>query len=189
MVAVATILMLSRNQTGLNKTNKMAKTKQVAKSNIPTAETLGDKLGVPAVLPGAASHNFLAGIVTSEVNIAKVRVKRLTLPPIVPPAKVGVGVAIEGTIERVIPSPKAQYKSELLVMRHPSGQEFCWPVNAVTLGALANAQGVKRDAVDLQKSVGLHIIIKGMGSKPMEGKDSEGKPRTVNLYEIFVVED
>ena len=165
----------------------MSKTKKTSKSNIPTAETLGDKLGLPAVRVSGPSKGVLDAVLASAQATAKV--KRLTLPPIVPPAKVGIGVAIEGTIERVIHSPKAQYKSELLVMRHPSGQEFCWPVNAVTLGALANAQGVKRDAVDLQKSIGLHIIIKGMGSKPMEGKDSEGKSRTVNLYEIFVVED
>lgn len=152
---------------------------------MPTAETLekalppqtGPSLGMLAII-GAKSDEHT-------------KIKRLTLPPIIKPSQVGIGVAIQGRVIRIVPSPVATYKSELIVMRHESsGQEFCFPATAVIIGALASEQGVDRKAVDLKKSIGLNLIIKGLGVKAMDGKSSDGKrDRTVNLFEVFVIDE
>lgn len=173
---------------------KKALAEKQATSKPPSAADISDATGsepttgTGSMLPAqrGPSLGILSAIQASAESTAKVR--RLTLPPIVPPAKVGVGVSVEGTVERVLPSPVATYKSELLVMKHPSGQEFCFPATAVILGALANEQGVERGKADLKKAVGLHLLIKGLGPKEMDGTDSKGKRRTVNLYEVFVLE-
>lgn len=161
--------------------------KKQSKSNLPDKNALA--LVAPLGNPAPVAKSVLDMLAPQEAGEGRIpTLERLTLPPIVPPAKVGCGVAIEGTVLRWVESPVTAYRSELLVMRHPSGQEYCWPVTAVTRGALAAAQKVKRDAVDLDKAVGMHLIIKGLGSKMMPAGE-DGRSRSVNLYEVFAVKE
>lgn len=160
------------------------------KSNIPTAETLEQATNTTTALaPRGPSAGMISLLTARSIEDAGKKIKRLTLPPIVPPAQVGLGVAIEGEVLRVVPSPVATYKSELLVMRHPTGQEYCFPATAVIIGAFASHQKCDRKDVDLEQTVGLNLIIKGLGPKKMAGTASDGKTqRSVNLFEVFIVE-
>lgn len=168
----------------------MAKSKKNS-SNIPSAETLEQATSTTTALVSARgpSPGMISLLAARSIEDSGKKVKRLTLPPIVPPAQVGLGVAIEGEVIRVVPSPVATYKSELLVMRHPTGQEYCFPATAVIIGAFASHQKCDRKDVDLEQTVGLNLIIKGLGPKKMQGTASDGKTqRSVNLFEVFIVE-
>jgi hypothetical protein len=173
--------------------------KSKSDGSIPTPQALG----VAVVKPNddgsyslqtqrGPSAGVLAAVKASADQTAKLtKLKRLTLPPFVSAADVSQpGVSITGKVINVIPSPKSVFKGEVLWFQHASGQEFLFGANAVMLGALANQQGVKRDDVDVKKAVGHSYLITGAGTKTYTdgSKGSDGKPRKVNLFEIFCLE-
>jgi hypothetical protein len=116
------------------------------------------------------------------------KVTRYSLPPIVKPAQVPAGVGISGTIKDIIPSPVSAFKSDLLVLTHHTGQEFCFPLTAVVKRACLLRCGNKGEKAELtqankQSLVGQEIEIVGLG----QTMTRDGQ-RRVNLFEIGFVE-
>lgn len=112
--------------------------------------------------------------------------KKLSLPPIIKPADLA-GNVIAGTIEGVRSSPVATFKSDLLLMAHPSGTKFCLPLTAVIKRALATelverGHAKKTDEADITKAIGIKLLVRGLGKVA-----TQDKKRTVNLFEIEIV--
>lgn len=106
--------------------------------------------------------------------------RRLSMPPIIKPKDIGPGVCISGLVTGIIDSPVSTYKSQLLVMKHHSGMEFCLPITAAIRTSLERGSDTKDKSFDYV--IGSTLFVKGMGStKTASGRD-------VNLFEVFIVE-
>jgi hypothetical protein len=159
----------------------MAKAKTAPKTETtgetPTAEVLQSEGLVPARRTYSLAQTF------APQEIEGLTVRRLSMPPIIKPKDIGPGVTISGLVKDIIESPVSTYKSQLLVMAHHSGTEFCLPITSSIRNSLE--RGAKTDnekKKQLQTIIGQTLLVKGMGAtKTASGRD-------VNLFEVFVVE-
>jgi hypothetical protein len=96
-----------------------------------------------------------------------------SLPLILKPKDWPVGVAICARLERVLPSPIAEFKNNLLEFVTSKKQRFCFPDVATVHKALDD---------DPAKFIGHEVFIKYLGSK--QGRDTSRKPARV--FEVKV---
>lgn len=153
-----------------------ASTEKSQDINIPTKENVEAALPVPALVPSKAMIELFA----APALIPGKR-ERITLPPIVKPSQVSAGVSIVGIIQKLIASPIKSFLNDLLLLKHPSGREYCFPCTAVVKRALESKYG-EFTLEKHSKLVGVTIQIDGLGqTKTVDGK------RTVNLFEVSII--
>jgi hypothetical protein len=107
----------------------------------------------------------------SKMDVSKFIDK--SLPLILKPKDWPVGVAICARLERVLPSPIAEFKNNLLEFVTSKKQRFCFPDVATVHKALDD---------DPSKFIGHEVFIKYLGSK--QGRDTSRKPARV--FEVKV---
>lgn len=152
-----------------------------SQSETPASQPLPSGAEIQSQLPARIVPSKSMVELFSAPALAPGKRERLTLPPIVKPAAVSAGISIIGKIVKVIESPHASFKQDLLVMEHPSGREYCFPACAVIRKALVTRYGEFTPASH-SKLVGAVIQIDGLGkTNTVDGK------RTVNLFEVSLI--
>ena len=141
---------------------------------------------VPSRITG--NGGGIEDLLAPATQIEAATLRRASLPPIVKPSQIAVGVQVTGTIIDVLPSPVATYKGELLLMRHPNGMEFAFPATAVVEKALrtelVRVKKAKNEKdAKLKDAVGITLLLRGLGKK----NTADGL-RSVNLFEVYFVE-
>lgn len=92
---------------------------------------------------------------------------RRNLPPMIKPDSVTMGLAIQGTIVKIVPSPSTEIKGRLLWLNY-KGTDFMFPCTGAIRNALA--PGLKDDDKKLdemlEKEIGNYFYAKRLPNKP-----------------------
>ncbi len=105
--------------------------------------------------------------------------KTLSLPPIIKPREIPIGASVVGRLIAVTPSPKKEYKSNILTFEcvggKSDGRKFALPETAVIRMALDSEGGASA-------LIGKILVIKHTGSKP----SSDPEKRAARLFEVAI---
>lgn len=113
-----------------------------------------------------------------DSELAKVlgKLERRNLPPMIQPKSIPVGMAVQGTIVKIVPSPVSTIKGRLLWLVY-KGTDFMLPCTGAIRSALAPGLKDDNDKLDkeLEKQVGLFLWAKRLPDK----ESKYGKPMFV----------
>lgn len=107
----------------------------------------------------------------SQLALALSKMERRNLPPMIKPSDVPIGIAIQGEIIKIVPSPVSTIKGRLLWLKFRN-TDFMFPCTGSIRSALA--PGLKDDDTKLDatldKEVGNMFYAKRLPNKPSKYK-------------------
>jgi hypothetical protein len=154
----------------------MAKEKAEPKSKKMLTK-FADESEKQAVADGLQASNtmvdlFKGGDATDEDLDKQIAgLERRNLPPMIKPDQIPIGMAVQGRIVKIVPSPSTEIKGRLLWLNFKN-TDFCFPCTGSIRNALAPGlkdDDAKLDAV-LEKEIGNFFYAKRLPNKPSKFK-------------------
>lgn len=139
-----------------------------------------NKLAMIPAPSGALANSMIGALSIAELPKG---VKKLTLPPMLPPDQIPVKGIVSGVIIALAASISGRAdmrESKLIHLRHESGQEFLLPMTGVIKKAIGGNEGV-------EKNIGKTLIIVRAPDGETTKYGKPGEPaKKVFMFDVYM---